>query len=150
MLRAGKLRHSILWVETAQGFSPGHLQLCRRGGIPSHSLNKEPPSPGVIRSLNRHFLAFKRSGSRPELVRAQTLSLSNLPSLEDAKGAGQGDFGLPPAGTANSAQCWNFCIYEMKMQANKIPIRGGREWMDESPSLRDLLLPLMNEFHLPH
>lgn len=43
-------------------------------------------------SLNSHFLAFKRSGSRSVLVRAEMLSLSNLPSLEDARGSGDGEF----------------------------------------------------------
>lgn len=43
-------------------------------------------------SLNSHSPAFKCSGSCSELVRAEMLSLSNLPTLEDAKRGGNGVF----------------------------------------------------------
>lgn len=138
----------------------GTLQLCRQGRIPNHRLqipawnsphssqNKEPPKPRRYQVLTSFFFccfffAFKHAGFHRELVKAETLSLSNLPSLEDAKRGGEKDSGLPPAGIPKSAQSWNFCSCEMKMQENKSPIRGGREWMD-------LLIPLINEFHLPH
>lgn len=107
-------------------------------------------------SLNIHFLAFKCSGSRSELVRAEMLSLSNLPSLEDAKGSGDGGF--------LSFFCWNFqlgsvlkflcaCLRsktKMKMQANKSSIRHVSKWMNECSSLQVFPSPMINEFHLLH
>ena len=105
-------------------------------------------------SLNIHFLAFKCSGSCSELVRAEMLSLSNLPSLEDVKGGGDGGF--------LSFFCWNFqlgsvlkilclCLRgttKMKMQANKSAIRCVSKWMNERSSRQVFLSPLINEFHL--
>jgi len=107
-------------------------------------------------SLNSHFLAFKCSGSCSKLLRAETLSLSNLPTLEDVKGGGDGGF--------LSFFCWNFqlssvlkflhaCLpgkTKMKMQANKSTIRHVSKWMNECSSLQVFLSPVINEFHLLH
>lgn len=107
-------------------------------------------------SLNSHFLAFKRSGSGRVLVRAEMPSLSNLPSLEGAKGNGDGAF--------LSFFCRNFqlgsvlqflrvCLrgkIKMKMQADKSTVRHATKWMNERSSLQVLLSYLINEFHLLH
>lgn len=53
-------------------------------------------------SLNSHFLAFKHSGSRSELVRAEMQKCCHLATLEDAKGGGDGGY-LSSAGISNLA-----------------------------------------------